>query len=459
MYYLDFFSDSPKNYIFQKEANKTKFGGFLFFIYMIIMLLISLAYILDYFVNDKYIVEYTRFFNSSFDSGERRRFDKNFDYEMSFKFSILNHDKQTVPENEFSLFFHQVLINQNELVKCSLSNFYLKIYYNCQNENCEQKTKSRFYYLRIEYNGFELYHQNNSFPPLQKNGNKTFIFLDRFNFDFPSNIFLNWEYIKYEEEKGVSQLLNPFQTNKDEFSSGFISSSSSILQEKNYNDIDDLKLLSIVDLERSELITKYKRKKNGILDVISKLGALFSTIRICFLFFFKYYSNNFNNYKIIEKILFSSNYNINKKIELSRDLEKSEINLTKEEDKKIDNKIIAPLIPENSSEKKISINDNILYGDNNDDEEEDKPLKELPKYSFIDFFFNVIYFKKCLKIERQEIINVYNEIIFKYFSVDAILNNQIKLENLFKDYHWNNPSLNNIQNNQLIIKLKKMINS
>ena len=32
MDYLDFFSESPKVYIFQKEVNKTKFGGFLFII-------------------------------------------------------------------------------------------------------------------------------------------------------------------------------------------------------------------------------------------------------------------------------------------------------------------------------------------------------------------------------------------------------------------------------------------
>ena len=33
MHCLDFFSDSPKAYIFQKGANKTKIGGFLFIIY------------------------------------------------------------------------------------------------------------------------------------------------------------------------------------------------------------------------------------------------------------------------------------------------------------------------------------------------------------------------------------------------------------------------------------------
>ena len=41
-------------------------------------------------------------------------------------------------------------------------------------------------------------------------------------------------------------------------------------------------------------------------------------------------------------------------------------------------------------------------------------------------------------------------------SVDYILYNLIKLENLFKDYTWNNPTLNNLENNDLLIKLKKI---
>ena len=45
----------------------------------------------------------------------------------------------------------------------------------------------------------------------------------------------------------------------------------------------------------------------------------------------------------------------------------------------------------------------------------------------------------------------------KYLSVDSILNNQIIMENLFKDYLWNNSSLSVIENNELILKLKNLI--
>ena len=44
----------------------------------------------------------------------------------------------------------------------------------------------------------------------------------------------------------------------------------------------------------------------------------------------------------------------------------------------------------------------------------------------------------------------------RYLSLDSILYNQIMIENLFIDYHWNNSLLNNIKNNELIIKLKTL---
>ena len=47
-----------------------------------------------------------------------------------------------------------------------------------------------------------------------------------------------------------------------------------------------------------------------------------------------------------------------------------------------------------------------------------------------------------------------NEIVYKYASIDGLIKNQILIENLFKDYKWNDPSLNNIENNNLIIQLK-----
>ena len=64
MHSLDFLSQSPKNFIYQKETNKTNFWGLLFLFYIIIMFFISLAYLLDYFMNDNYIIEYSQVLNT-----------------------------------------------------------------------------------------------------------------------------------------------------------------------------------------------------------------------------------------------------------------------------------------------------------------------------------------------------------------------------------------------------------
>ena len=58
MYNLDFLSESPKVFIFQNEKNKTDFGGILFLIYIIVMILISLIYIADYNMNDTISYDY-----------------------------------------------------------------------------------------------------------------------------------------------------------------------------------------------------------------------------------------------------------------------------------------------------------------------------------------------------------------------------------------------------------------
>ena len=465
MDYLDFFSESPKVYIFNKETNKTKFGGFLFIIFIVVMIIISLAYILDFAFNNSYKVEFTRYFNST--SMMRlnktdfiKYFPRELDQEFSFKINIRNHNFDPIIENEvneeFVFFYNGARIYPNEIIKSKLSLMELKIYFKCQDKECKPKTPVEHYILEIKYNGFELYHQNDTDPPLQKNKNKYFLFFAGFSFDYSYYIHLKWETIKYEEERGVPKLFNPFQTEKEEYISGYISSSYSTLIPEDKD--TSLRYLAYVKLDYDYTgYSQYKRKKTGFLDVLSNIGALFSTIRIFFLFFFRYYSNSFNNYKIIEKILLSKNIYSNSEIELNDDLQKpkNDINL---KSYKTENKMTELLMKDNSSEKKLSINDDINE-EVLDEKDEDRPLEEFPKHSFFEFFYNNIYCKCCKKRKSQEIINVYNEILFKYFSVDTILYNQIKLENILKDYHWDNPTLNSIEKNNLIIKLKRIIKS
>ena len=127
-----------------------------------------------------------------------------------------------------------------------------------------------------------------------------------------------------------------------------------------------------------------------------------------------------------------------------------------------DNNLTNPLIINSKMNSNLIINDNDNDNDNDnniDNDEYDDLLKAkiLPKFTFMHFFCNNLYFDKCRKFKSQETLHICNKILLKYMSIESILYNQMKLENLFKDYNWNNPILNNIEKNDLITKLKTLI--
>ena len=107
-----------------------------------------------------------------------------------------------------------------------------------------------------------------------------------------------------------------------------------------------------------------------------------------------------------------------------------------------------------NNEKDDIIKEDTDLGFDGGEREEKKGFK---KIEFAQFFFNNLYCKKCNKFNEQEIIRICNEIISNYLSVESILYNQIMLQNLFKDYKWNNQELNEVDNNKLIIDLKELL--
>ena len=73
---LDFLSQPPPFYIFQQNTNKTTFGGVTFIIFIIFMIFVSLLYIFDFILNEKYEIEYLRYY-SSISSQKREILDSN----------------------------------------------------------------------------------------------------------------------------------------------------------------------------------------------------------------------------------------------------------------------------------------------------------------------------------------------------------------------------------------------
>ena len=79
----------------------------------------------------------------------------------------------------------------------------------------------------------------------------------------------------------------------------------------------------------------------------------------------------------------------------------------------------------------------------------------LGKINWLHYLLNKIYCTKC-GFNIQDRIETCNEIIQKYMSYENILYNQIIFERLLMDYRWNDNSLKNLCNNNLIIKLKNL---
>ena len=238
MHSLDFFSEAPVNYIFQKDSNKTNLGGVFFLIYIIIMFFISLYYILDYVMNNKYEIECTTYYNGKLNSSLEDELNNNtelnpiLDFYLEFyKGGHHSYHDRIVLYDHFSGEYLNRTYDYNGIdyfhIKRRVSDFSLIIEYICDDLNCtyededdEEELFRNRYSLMINYKGFTLTHQNSSSPlQLQENFIDFFYEIIPFYFDYSFEYTLNWQILKYKEQKGLS---NVFSKQKDEYIYGFI---------------------------------------------------------------------------------------------------------------------------------------------------------------------------------------------------------------------------------------------
>lgn len=472
---IDFFSEPPKIFIFQKKTNQNTFGGFLFIFYMIIMLIISSIYIFDYILNSKYSIEYSLYKNTTGLEMKKRvpcrndlvHSDINPIVNISFELYYSDeNDNRTLSERFQIIDDKGNRIKRGTFIQRKVTDILIDIIYLCDDRDCalnENDTTKYNYCLEMRYDGFVLDHQSDS-SPLKKNEN--IIFKNYYIFDFDrlymENIY--WETIKYKEERGLLGLFDRMIGNKNEYISGFFTNSKKdflgINPLYNSEELGYYKTLNYFNMinEQTEYI-EYRRKKISILDIPAKLGSLFTTLYYCFFYIFKFYSRNFDNYKIIKRII--SNNNNNSFINNSKSNKKNESN------KQLDISIYPSDSPDIISVYKLNSNpvtnkelnfkdlkNNNINKDNNlaNSFDEKKKIK-YEKMSFILFCLNDINSKFGCKCKGQELINISNQIMKTYFSIESILYNQIIIDNLLKDYKWNKPDLKNIENNELIFKL------
>jgi hypothetical protein len=471
---LDFLSGTPKTFIFEKSSNKTYLGGVFTLIYLIIVLIIFLVYIFDYEVNPKYEAQFSseHFYNSDDEYIENKMEDEKLNPKLSFRFFLEN----KVDKSEFVIIkalpnLKKIEFGEEYESFANESCFFLG--YICENTSClppqdELQQKLNMYEFIFEYSGYEINHQNETSPLEQKWIPNTYWISplkDKYTF-----FGYNWKNIIYKEEKGLLGIFeNLLGINNDHYGVEYIN--SLIYTPDKTEDIEKIEGLGLkifayiypLFFTNEHYIDKYTRTKKSIWTSFANICSLSLTVYNGFIFVFcRFYSNNFDNYKIIEKILSkNNNKNINNNkmdnkkninsnnnimVELSDDFDKKN-NLIEKDNNDLNNK--------ESNDNKINKekDDSDKFENNNVDNNN----RYLPKLHFYDYFINNIYMKKCCSSNKQNIISACNEIILKLYSVDNILHNIIMLENLFKDYKWNDPNLNDIENNEMIKNLKSLI--
>ena len=269
-----------------------------------------------------------------------------------------------------------------------------------------------------------------------------------------SNLILNWKNIECKEKKGFFQkdwedhcgYMESYEQTSDE-----LNRIEHLTEDESKNLLPLCHIEFIVD---NTQYIEYFRKRISELDIIANVLSLIANIFTCVKIGFGFYSHHFINFKIVEKIL-NKNIPTKKILKINQSSEMNDLENHKFISMK-DDFSEKCLDKNNNEDNQNSSNTNIddVFEEESDNYEAlSQNIPKLKKLHFFDYFLNNIY-SLCKKRKAQNIIHLCNKIVYKYASIDTLVQNQILLENLFKDYKWNQPSLNNAENNNLFIQLK-----
>lgn len=448
MHPLDFLSDSPNIFIFKKKSNQTNFGGVLFFIYILLDIIIAIYYLIYYIKNDKYEIEYSLYINIS-PSDLAQDYQKFLNPYFDLSIQLYSHgDIQRLKIFDFDKYDFINITDYNKFtnINKNVKNFWLGVFYECENENCtnekEEKSPEVPFHLTLSYNYPKINFQSQKKLITQKRTHFTTNFYYH-NKTYIKNI---WSNIIFKENKGF------FQKENIE-GCGYI---DNIQKEISKEDIFQFevnkkwyKFLMSWDIEnKNSKLTEYKRKRVSLITIGANILSYFSNLFFIFKVIFLYYSNHFVNFKIIEDI-YKNKIN-NHFLQQSNNVNNTQHKMNEQNSKKKIELINLEKEPESEIFNDKDFNFNLV---------DEKENAKFVKLNFIQFYLHNFYFKCFKKNISQEIISICDDILLKYCSIDSIVYNQIVLENLFRDYIWNNPALNNLNNNELFIKLNNLISN
>ena len=194
----------------------------------------------------------------------------------------------------------------------------------------------------------------------------------------------------------------------------------------------------------------YQRREkfigNLISDICSIINAIYVVINFCYLNLFSYF---YDNYRVMDYILKKG-----EKMKRHIDLSNRPNSSTNRQNSLIEH--------ENQDD---NINLDIAQQHHEKSNSEIEKQKEV---KFKDIVFSSLYncfcsceccklSSCCSRSKEQILIDKYNETLAEFYSIENIIYNQILIENLFKDYIWNDERLKDINENEKIIRLNNTI--
>ena len=424
---IDFLSLQPQVYVASKTKARNKLGGFLSLMNILVMIAVSIFYFIKYFSGNEYNVKfYSDNISSSFSSDELNEL---ITHNIEFYFTLPN------ISNIGDCKIHPFLLNQydfydeSNLTKCNenfeidpegniycfnfslSSKFNLGISGNCENENGNPYT---IFPLKLTALSKINHKKEYPFETVEKKINQMIksgypVFTSK-----NSSIFeiLQFTPVLYESNKIFSQ--KSFRFKEIYFSD---------IKTISYNDINTE---IIINNETINLIYSFMAnlKINGevfereyitLMDTLSKIGGLFSPIKLFLSFLLLFYSGYENDYQIVKNLILKKN--------IYRNIIKSNLNIKNiKSDKSLELNIEKQLF-----EKKNKINSCLHY-------------------------FGIIFKCCCKKQKTIRILNLCNEFVREYMSAENLIFNSI----LFEKFYEENP-IRNIQQIEGLKEIEKEI--
>ena len=469
---FDILSQPPRTYIFERYSNKTIFGGVLSIIYLLIMIFISIYYIYNYIIGDKYEYYYSY---RELPEEQKKKVFAGFDPNppIHIKLDAINELDWNISSNLKFIYYtkdsEKKIIYRNDWTEITIPDYaIIDLYYSIDDINDIKEIEfGENFEVNLTYKTFYLDHQN-PVCPFKKIVIYKYL---RFNFEKNFILYMNWEFTKYKEKNDIFKIFSNYLRRPIQFLDGRLTIND-LKEEKNdgeYNNeyiIDGVihkYLGSIVIFNSRDTIHEYLRQKREWLSVLATISALANSFYSIFVrFFYFIYSKKYDQYKIFKNILL-----LDAKIKKSDSIFLSEASNLKLNNFSLEKKVEKALevreiqvINSNKSDSCSSTNNNDKGSEcpttekEEKDEEVDNNNLHLPKMPFVNFIFNNLFIDKCSNSNKQKLINLSSKIIYKYYSIENILYNQIKFENLLNDYKWNNPKLKNVQNNKTLLEIR-----